>query len=175
MHPKGPKSFDVFELEHRDQADETADEVRSGSTKTHPRLDRFNDRLSRVNRTDRRLVVVTVVALAIAGLAGTKALQAHPLTRHLTRTTVIAAPRISVDALGCPSGRRCDTLESPPPALAAAHAALPSGHVTYAMMETDRDSGEVYRIEVVVTALHTSIRTVSSCVPGVGAGERTNP
>ena len=166
VHPRGRKAFDVFELDHRDEADVATDEVRSGSSRTHPRLDRVSARLRRVDRTDRRLAVGTVIALAIAVLAGTKAVQAHQPVRHVTHTTVIPAPRISVDALGCPAGRRCDTDTSPAPVLAAVRSALPSGQVTYAVMEVDRDSGEIYRIEVDIAAPHTSIRVVSSCVPG---------
>ena len=166
MHPTGPKAFDVFELDDADGAIQSADEVLAGSTRSHPGLDRFSARLQGVPRSDRRAVLATVIALAVSGLASTKAAQSHPRIHHVTRTNVVAAPVVAVDALGCPRGRQCDTLESPALVLAAGRAALPSGRITYAMMEPDRESGAIYRIELSMSAAHTTIQVVSVCVPG---------
>ena len=165
QHPGGD-AFDVFELDHHDDTVNSPDEVRAGSAQPHPRLDRVSARWRRVSRADRRMGLATLIALAIAGVAGTQAVQAHPAVHHTTRTTVIAAPVVAVDALGCPRGRQCVTVESPAPVLAAARAALPSARVSYAMTERDRRSGAAYRIVLALSADHTTIRVVSTCVPG---------
>lgn len=164
--PTGPEAFDVFEPDQHDEAGGAADEVRSGSRRAHPRLDRVRARLRSVSRTDQRLAVTIVIALGIAVVAGTKARQADPPIRHIVKTTVIAAPAVAVDALGCPVGRSCVTVQSPAPVLAAGHDALPSARVTYAMTERDQTSGAVYRIVLDLSAAHTTIHVVSVCVPG---------
>jgi hypothetical protein len=170
----GPEAFDVFELDQHDQAGGAADEVRSGSRRAHPRLDRVRAHLRGMSRTDQWLAVTIGIALAVAVLAGTEARQSDRPIRHIVKTKAIAAPTVAVDALGCPVGRACVTVQSPGLVLAAGHDALPSARVTYAMTERDRTSGAVYRIVLDLSAAHTTIHIVSVCVPG-GAPVATKP
>jgi hypothetical protein len=82
---------------------------------------------------------------------------------------VIAAPVVSVDAFGCPRGRRCRTRVDPPDVLAAAREALPSARVTYAIQEVDVHTNAVYRTVLRMEASRASVQVNSQCVPGAAA------
>jgi type II secretory pathway component PulM len=118
---------------------------------------------------DRRLIVAGAAALLVAAIAGASALRAHPGVHRSVRTTVIAAPVVSVDAFGCPRGRQCRTRVDPPNVLAAARDALPSARVTYAVQEVDAHTNAVYRTVLRLEASRTSVQVNSQCVPGAAA------
>lgn len=165
----GEEIVHVFEAEtSTDTNTDTAhrdDYVVNGSTKT-PRLGPVRARWVATPSADRRAIAAGAAALLVAAFAGVSALRAHPGVHRSVRTTVIPAPVVSVDAFGCPRGRQCRTSVDPPTVLAAARAALPGARVTYAVQETDAQTGAVYRTVLRVVASRTSVQVDSQCIPG---------
>lgn len=110
------------------------------------------------------------VLAAAAGLAVTAALR-HPSTRTVTISVVDPAPRLGIDALGCPSNRRCGLRE--PTAMEGVLRVWPGHLEIVAASETyDLSDGRVYRRELVGAPDGTTlpsaktIRVFSECAPG---------
>ncbi len=167
----GEDTVDVFEADGTARAapgSAATDHVVNGPTRA-PRTHWLQSRWVALPALDRRAIVVSAVAVAVALFAGVNALHAHPAIHRTVRTTVIPAPAVSVDAFGCPRGRQCVTRVGPPAVLAAAREALPVGRVTYAVQEVDAHTGAVYRTVLRLTARETSVQVDAQCVPGAAA------
>jgi hypothetical protein len=114
------------------------------------------------------LTAVGVAGFVTAAVAGYGALTAHPGTQYFVNQETRSAPRVTVDALGCPATTTCTLVVVPAPIVADVRHVVPSARITYAQQSVDARSGQVFRREIDLSGPQMTMRIVSQCLPGAG-------
>lgn len=162
LNESGDPQLHITDVSARAASD--PDDLGADAITVEPAPSRSATYAHRVVRTLGPLGIATVAMVVIAVVLTVAAMRAD---RPVHTTQRVVAPRVDVDAIGCPVAASCVVLPAGASSVVQAmRAAAPTAKIADAVATYDVRTDNVYRVALVGNVGEAVFQIVSQCIPG---------